>query len=226
MKGIIFDFNGTMVFDEPYHNKAWKHFSKVLRGYEMSDQEIRECVHGKVNEAIIAYLKPGLSISENKKMSLEKEAVYRNLCKEDKNYHLVDGLENLLDKLKEKHVPVNIASASIKKNIDFFVDVFHLSRWFDIENIRYDDGSYIDKCQMFKDAASAIGTSIEECIVFEDSISGIASAKKAGAKMIIAVADNEEKWLRYQNYDGISKVIKNYCDLCVEDDEHGEYRII
>ena len=34
MKGIIFDFNGTLFFDSHMHYEAWRIFSKKLRGYE------------------------------------------------------------------------------------------------------------------------------------------------------------------------------------------------
>lgn len=194
MKAILFDFNGTMVFDGPYHNLAWKHFSKTIRGYAMDDEEIKQHVHGNVNEKIIEYLKPGIDAEENKRLSLEKERVYREMCMQDKeNYQLVDGLVEFMDALKNKGVAMNIASASIKENIDFFVEVFHLSNWFDANKIKYDDGTYEDKKQMFLDAADAIGKDIKDCVVFEDSLTGIACAKAIGAGMIIAIASGKKK---------------------------------
>ena len=40
MKGIIFDFNGTLFWDSKLHYDAWREFSKELRGYEFTDEEI------------------------------------------------------------------------------------------------------------------------------------------------------------------------------------------
>ena len=58
---------------------------------------------------------------------------------------LVPGVPAFFDLLKEKGIPFTIASASIKENIDFFVEHYHLDRWIDPATIRYDDGTYSDK---------------------------------------------------------------------------------
>ena len=42
VKGIIFDFNGTLYWDSHLHYEAWREYSKILRGYEFSDEEMRE----------------------------------------------------------------------------------------------------------------------------------------------------------------------------------------
>ena len=34
-QGIIFDFNGTLFFDNDKHVKAWNEISKILRGKEI-----------------------------------------------------------------------------------------------------------------------------------------------------------------------------------------------
>ena len=39
MKGIIFDFNGTLYWDSDLHYKAWKEFSALLRDRPFTDEE-------------------------------------------------------------------------------------------------------------------------------------------------------------------------------------------
>lgn len=188
MKGVIFDFNGTMVFDGKYHDLAWMNFSKKLRGYSFSEEEIYRQVHGKVNEQIIDYLVPGLDRKTNKKLSLEKEAIYREMCLNDcENYKLVDGLSEYMDYLKEKNIPFTIASASIKENIDFFVEVFQLGKWMDVDTIVYDDGILNNKEKMFLQAARNLNLDIKDCLIFEDSFIGIHAAHKVGTGKIIAI---------------------------------------
>lgn len=207
IKAVIFDFNGTMVLDGPYHNQAWKMFSKELRGYPMSDDEINTHVHGVVNEKIIEYLKPGISKEKNKEYSLEKEAWYRKIASEDaENYQLVKGLSDFLDELKAKNIKMNIASASIKANIDFFVETFHLENWFDPSKIVYDDGTHDNKVSMFQLAAKRMGCEPNECLVFEDSVSGISCAKRAGVKTIIVVSNQPVL------EDSIAITIKDFSD--------------
>lgn len=216
MKGVIFDFNGTMVFDSLYHDIAWKKFSKEIRGYEMSDREIQEHVHGNVNEKIIEYLKPNVRHAENKKYSLRKEELYRNLCMEDKeHYKLVDGLEIFMNTLQEKGIKMNIASASIKENIDFFISYFHLDKWMDPSKIKYDDGTYVDKVEMFKDAIRALDLEAKDTIVFEDSLSGIKCAKEVGFSKIIAIVNKKNKE-EYEDIEGLYMLIEDYQDLDLE----------
>lgn len=217
MDAVIFDFNGTMVFDSPYHDLAWKVFSKQIRGYAMDDEEIKTQVHGKVNDKIIQYLKPEIDADEREKLSLDKEAAYRKLALEDKeHYHLVPGLTAFLDDLKAKGIKRNIASASIKENIDFFIDTFQLANWFDVDKITYDDGSYINKIAMFKDAAKRMNVEVNDCIIFEDSMSGIQCAKAANAKKIIVIAAKEQ-WQQYLDEPQIDLVIENFTDERLKD---------
>lgn len=202
--GIIFDFNGTMVFDGPKHVTAWKEFAVKLRGQEFSDEEM-SWMHGKTNQKIIEYLKPDISLEENNRLSKEKEALYREICmRSPEDYMLVNGLENLLNELKELQIPIIIASASIKDNIDFFIKTFKLDRWFDTDVIVYDDGSYNNKVAMFQEAAKRLHCDIHDCIVIEDSKSGIQCARECHVKAIAAICNPEsEADLHFNDYTNI-----------------------
>ena len=79
VKGVILDFNGTLFFDSQFHDIAWKMISKEIRGYEMSDEELINHMHGKNNEMVIKYLKSDIDDETNKKYSLLKEEKYRQM---------------------------------------------------------------------------------------------------------------------------------------------------
>ena len=64
--------------------------------------------------------------------------------------------------MKEKDIPFTIASASIKENIDFFIESFGLDRWIKPEDIVYDDGTYENKIAMFHKAADVIGIDMKD----------------------------------------------------------------
>ncbi|MEG0264524.1 MAG: HAD family phosphatase [Erysipelotrichaceae bacterium] len=192
MKGIIFDFNGTLFIDGPKHYEAWNKICFQLRGTPLSEYESIH-MHGQRNKAIVEMiLNKQIDESENEKISQQKEAMYRNLCRKDKGFmKLVDGAENLFNECKEKRIPISIATASIKENVDFFIESFHLYKWFDSDNIYYDDGINKDKCDMFNQCAKAMNLTMLDCLVFEDSISGIEFATQVGAGGIIALCSNE-----------------------------------
>ena len=40
MEGVIFDFNGTMLFDKNLHEKSWREFIKLKTGHIPTDEEL------------------------------------------------------------------------------------------------------------------------------------------------------------------------------------------
>lgn len=210
-KGVIFDFNGTLFFDNDKHILAWSEISKMLRGRGITEEELLEHFNGVPNQKIVSYLLGREGIEEElEKYSQLKEELYRSFCLEDKErFHLVDGAKEFFDYLKEREIPFTIASASIKANIDFFVKEFELGNWMNPENIVYDDGSYENKIAMFQDAAKKLGVDIKECMIVEDSVSGIYSGYLAGCRNIVVI-DSSNRADEYRALPGVVKVVKDF----------------
>lgn len=214
-KGIIFDFNGTLFFDNDKHIKAWGAISQILRQRDVTSEELHEKLNGTPNVENIQYLMDGKATKEDQeKYSQLKEEYYRRFCKEDvESFHLVEGVENYFERLKKQGIPFTIASASIKENIDFFVESFHLNNWINPSDIVYDDGTYQNKVAMFQEAAKRIGVSMEEIRIYEDSHSGIRNAYEAGCRQIVVVCD-KEKEEEYLAFPGVIGVMQDFS--CVE----------
>ena len=210
-KGVIFDFNGTLFFDNDKHILAWGEISKMLRGRGITEEELLEHFNGVPNQKIVSYLLGREGIEEElEKYSQLKEELYRSFCLEDKErFHLVDGAKEFFDYLKEREIPFTIASASIKANIDFFVKEFELGNWMNPENIVYDDGSYENKIAMFQEAAKKLGVDIKECMIVEDSVSGIYSGYLAGCRNIVVI-DSSNRADEYRTLPGVVRVIKDF----------------
>ena len=216
MKGIIFDFNGTLYWDSSLHYQAWREYSKILRGYEFTDEEMREKMFGHTNKDIIEYA-IGQTPSEEmvEKYGKEKEALYRKRCLLDrKNFKLAPGAIELLDFLKINNIPRTIATMSEWDNVEFYIKEFRLEKWFDIDKIVYSDGTIPGKPapDIFKIAADKIGLNPKDCIVFEDAIAGIKSAKTAGIGKIIAITSIEPVDF-YKKIDGVDSIIANFNDF-------------
>ena len=215
-KGVIFDFNGTLFFDSEKHLEAWREFSKRVRSYPFTDDEMREHMFGRTNKEIIAYLlgkTPEPELVES--LGKEKEAVYRDMCREDyKNTHLAPGAEKFLDFLKENNIPRAIATMSEIDNVNFYIEQFKLEKWFDSDKIVYADGLIESKPSpdIYLKAAQRLGLKPEECAVFEDALSGIESAKRAGAGKIIAIASMEDISL-YEKIPAVSQIIRNFDEI-------------
>ena len=215
-KGIIFDFNGTLFWDSEKHQEAWREFSKRLRDHAFTDEEMREYMFGRTNEDIIAYLigkKPSAELVE--KFAQEKEAVYRDMCRKDKEHTiLAPGAIDFLNYLVENNIPHTIATMSEKDNVEFYIEEFKLAKWFDIEKIVYADGTIPGKPapDIYIKAAKKLNLNPQDCIVVEDAISGIESAKNAGIGKIIAIASMESVDL-YKNIPAVSQIIKNFDEI-------------
>ena len=216
MKGIIFDFNGTLYWDSQLHYDAWREFSKIIRGVEFTDIEMRDKMFGHTNEDIIEYAigkKPTKEMVE--KYGKEKEALYRKRCLlNPKEFKLAPGAIELLDFLKENNIPRTIATMSEWDNVEFYIKEFQLEKWFDLDKIVFSDGTILGKPapDIFILAAEKIGLCPKDCIVFEDAIAGINSAKGAGIGKIIGVASIEPISF-YEEIGGLYSIIKDFKDF-------------
>lgn len=210
-KGVIFDFNGTLFFDNDKHILAWNEVSRLLRGHDISQEELHERFNGTPNDQIIKYMTDGkASLEEVKNYSLKKEEFYRKFCKADKeSFHLVKGVEEYFKWLKKNDIPYTIASASIRENIDFFRKSFDLDDYIEPSKLVYDDGSYGDKIQMFLDAAKKINVNMKDVLIIEDSFSGIRNAYAAGCRKILVVCERE-KSAEYKKLPGVVGTMQDF----------------
>ena len=221
MKGIIFDFNGTLFWDSEIQENAWKTFGKKLSGRDITDEEFNTYFHGRTNKDTLEYLTERvLTDKEVNELAQQKESIYRDLCKSDLNkFKLAPGVERYLDYLKENNIPFTIATASEINNVNFFIKEFQLDKWFDIIKIVYDDGTFRGKPEpdIYLKASEALNIQPDNCIVFEDALSGVQSAQRAGVKEIIAVVPEGRKNI-FENKPNL-KIISAFDDIRLYDVE-------
>lgn len=214
IKGIIFDFNGTLFEDSKLHEEAWRNYSKILRGTSFTDEEMQKYMFGRSNEEIITYAIGRKPTSEEcLKWANEKEACYREMVLANPEcIHLVDGAEEFFDYICEKNIPHTIATGSEKTNVDFFVETFNLKKWFDVDKIVYDDYKIKGKPDpaIYLKALDIMGLNPEETLVFEDSYSGITAANNAKIGRIVAINENPEN---FKHKDKVFKVIRNFKEV-------------
>ena len=221
MKGIIFDFNGTLFWDSEIQENAWKTFGTKLSGRNITDEEFNTYFHGRTNKDTLEYLTERvLTDKEVNELAQQKESIYRDLCKSDLNkFKLAPGVERYLNYLKENNIPFTIATASEINNVNFFIKEFQLDKWFDISKIVYDDGTFRGKPEpdIYLKASEDLNIQPDNCIVFEDASSGIKSAKSAGVKEIIAVVPEGRRNI-FENQPDL-KIISTFDDIRLYDVE-------
>ena len=220
VRGCIFDFNGTLLFDTPAHADAWRAFL-LEEGVAVTDADIQKHIQGRPNPDILRHFLGELTDQEILTCSKRKEEKYRAVCLQKNDwFRLVDGVPEMFDRLQAEGVPFTIATSSQWDNVSFYFEHLGLDRWFTPETLVFDDGKMRGKPapDIYLRAMALIGCRPEECAVFEDSLSGIQAGRAAGAGWIVAVDSDldREKLLRVE---GVSRVISNFTGALADNEK-------
>lgn len=214
IKGVIFDFNGTMFFDSEFHEQAWRIYLEQVTGRRIEDREFQEYVHGRnAGDSLSYFLNRTLTREEIAVFEEEKEVIYRRLCLDcPEKLHLANGLPAFLDMLAKGKIPMTIATAAGWNNVQFFFEQFGLERWFDKNKVVFNDGKLPGKPEpdVYLQAAKNIQVQIQDCMVFEDARFGIEAARRAGVGMIIGITSMLDESALLSS--GAVAAVQDYCD--------------
>lgn len=190
-KAVIFDFNGTMVFDTPLQLKAWNQVLEDSGRPPVDAETFQQTLNGRNGREMIAYLwGSGLSEQRIHFYRSEKKRIYRALCQQDsEHFCLAPGLERYLDTLKQLEIPFTIATSASPYSVNFYYHSLRLARWFDRDSIVSSDCIARGKPapDLFLAAARRLNTAPEDCLVFEDTNAGVHAANQAGIGSVIVI---------------------------------------
>ncbi len=208
VSGFLFDLNGTMVNDMPYHIQAW--YNKIIElGGTLSLEEMKHQCYGK-NDELLERVFPGkYSMEEKIKLGNDKEALYRIEFKP--HLKLIDGLEQFLNKANEKNIKMAIGSAAINENINFVIDNLNIRNHFSAIVSANDVIKSKPHPETFLKCAQQLALNPNECIVFEDTPKGVECALNAGMKAIVILGEHSaEEFAVYKN---VVKLVANYEEI-------------
>ena len=207
-KGFLFDLNGTMINDMPYHIEAW-HKQLVALGSKISLEETKHQCYGK-NDELLERVFPGRFTMEEKiKLGNDKEALYRVEFKP--NLKLIDGLDDFLLQTANQKIKMAIGSAAINENINFVIDNMNIRHHFaaivsanDVEKSKPHPETFL-KC------ADKLGLHPSDCIVFEDTPKGVECALNAGIKTIVILGEHTMD--EFASFPNVIQYVYNYKEL-------------
>jgi HAD superfamily hydrolase (TIGR01509 family) len=207
-KAFVFDLNGTMVNDMPYHIKAW-HEKIIQLGGSLTLDEMKHQCYGK-NDELLERVFPGkYSLEERIKIGNEKEAIYRIEFKPF--LKLMDGLEQFLKKADQENIKMAIGSAAIMDNINFVIQNMHIEHYFnaiisanDVKNSKPDPETFL-KC------AEALSIAPANCLVFEDTPKGVECALNAGMQAVVILGEHEAA--EFEQYENVIHLARDYQGL-------------
>ena len=206
----IFDMDGTLIDNTPYHFKSWQMmYAKYGKG-ELSKQTYYTVISGvPVLETIRRVFGEGRNEEELKALFNEKEAFYRESYAP--YIRPINGLENFLAELKSAGVKIAMGTSATQEDIDFVFNHIAIQDYFDV----IINSTMVTKPkpdpQVYLRAAEKINMPPAKCVVFEDSLAGIKSGNSAGMKVIGITTGHTADELQPVNL-----VIDDYTGLTVE----------
>lgn len=178
MKAIIFDMDGVLVDSEPFHVEIEKSLFKRFR-LNISDEE-HTAYMGKATDVMWS------EIIKNKNLSLDVAEMVSVNYQESKKFFSslsridpMPGVVDLLDELKNKGVPMAVASSSDKEAIELIMDKSGLKKYFRHVVNSNRVGKSKPEPDIFLFTAQLLDVDPESCVVIEDSTNGIKAAKAA-----------------------------------------------
>ncbi len=181
-KAFLFDLNGTMIHDMPYHVSAWHKVIQSLGGV-LSEEAMKQECYGKGEEMLERIFPGKFSVQERIEISEAKEAKYRtDFLPELK---LIEGLDQLLLNAFNQEIKLGIGSAANNLNIDFVVDNLKIRQYMHA----IISGEMVQKSkphpETFLNCAGALSIPAIQCLVFEDTPKGVACAANAGMDVVV-----------------------------------------
>jgi beta-phosphoglucomutase len=205
----IFDMDGTLVDNTPYHFKSWQAFYKKHELGELEQSTYKTSISGVPIIETLRGLFPDANEATLKGYLNEKETYYREIYAPF--LRPINGLENFLSELKAAGVKMAMASSATMEDINFILNKIPIRD--DFEAII--DGSRVTKGkpnpQIFLKAAEELNADPANCVVFEDSLAGIKAANAAGMKVVGITTGHAAAQLQPSNL-----VIDDYSTLTVQ----------
>jgi beta-phosphoglucomutase len=201
----LFDMDGVLVDNHEFHFRAWTIFCEKHH-LPVSREKFLKVFGGSSRENLEGFFGRKLSESEITEYSEEKENIYRQIYKPF--LKPVEGLRELLTKLRSLRIDMAIATSAPLENAEFVIQEASLKGYF--RAIVHDRIIVNNKPhpEVYLKAAELLGYKPNRCIAFEDSVKGIESAKGAGMKVVGVATTNPPEMIRHTDL-----VIDNFTQL-------------
>lgn len=191
IRGVVFDMNGTLIDDIPFHFEAWRSLASEL-GVLLTD-EMFQSFNGLKNEDILPKLVgPAVSPARVAQLIEQKEETYRQLYRP--HLRLMPGVRELLAKLKAAAVPIAIASSAPPENRAMVIDGLALRDYLTVV-VAAEGLPGKPAPDVFLAAARQLGVEPGDCLAFEDAVSGVQAAARAGMLVGAVTTNNSAETL-------------------------------
>lgn len=179
---VLFDMDGVVVDNLPYHVDAWLLFCE-RHGIPLTREIFYQELNGMNSKDTFEWFyRREMSREEIRVLEEEKELIYREFYGPHRK--AAPGLELFLKEIRQRGIKTALATSAGQGNIDFTLDGIGLREQFDA----IIGGGEVQKGkpdpEIYLRAAEMVGVAPADCWVIEDSLQGIAAGLSAGMRVV------------------------------------------
>lgn len=206
---VIFDWDGVVIDSSAQHERSWEVLAQEEQLYLPPDHFKKG--FGKKNQVIIPALGWATEPAEVQRLADRKEAIYRELVRQD-GIQALPGVRGLLLALGQGGIPRSVGSSTPRANIDLVREVADLASLFEAITCAEDVVHGKPDPEVFLLAAAKVQARPEDCVVIEDAHVGIEAAHRAGMKCLAVATTNPLAELT-----SADRAVESLAEVSVED---------
>lgn len=198
IKAVLWDMDGTLVDSLGHHWTAWRDVA-AAEGFDLSYDTFVSTLGKRNDEIALEWFGPGMPEQERTRVSLDKEALYREYVRAA-GIEPLPGVMDWLTRLRKAGWKQAIATSAPRLNEEAVVEALGLAPWFDARVAAEDVARGKPFPDVFLTAAARLGVPPTHAIVVEDAVAGIQAGRAAGMKTIgvspHGPLDGADLWVR------------------------------
>jgi HAD superfamily hydrolase (TIGR01509 family) len=219
IKGILFDFNGVIINDEPIQMRAYQ---EILgkEGIALTEEDYYSCLGMDDTTFIEAAFQRAEKEPETNKVleiRLAKSAKWREIIADE--LPLFEGVTDFIKKMGHDFA-LGVVSMAGRDEIGFVLEKAKLSEYFsiiisaeDVTNCKPDPECYLkgfNALDSYRIKRGHLPMVHGECLVIEDAPPGIVAAKNAGLKTLGVTNTVSAEELRAAGADAVAKNLDDW----------------
>jgi HAD superfamily hydrolase (TIGR01509 family) len=196
-KAVVFDFDGTIIDTEKHlYDIINKHLIK--HNHEPVSLDFYTGSIGGVANDLHEYL-------EDKLGKEQKEEIYIEHHNTSKDLPIFEEIKKLMAYLKQRHIPMAIATSSFRSSIEPAFKQLALENYVDVVVGREDVTEVKPNPELYLKAVQALNYNPANCLALEDSVNGATAAITAGLDVIV----NTNKMTENQDFANVAYLNKD-----------------